>query len=69
MMYFRIQPSRLYEQIEQLILDGRLHAGDQLPSERELAEQLNVRRTVVREAVHNFHLALANVKQNLLIPM
>ena len=54
-MYSRIQFSRLYEQIveqiEQLILDGKLHPGDQLPSERELAEQFNVSRTAVREAV------------------
>jgi GntR family transcriptional repressor for pyruvate dehydrogenase complex len=54
-VYSRIQSSRLYEQIveqiQQLILDGKLHAGDQLPSERELAEQLDVSRTAVREAV------------------
>lgn len=54
-MYSRIQSSRLYEQIveqiEQLILDGKLHPGDQLPSERELAEQFDVSRTAVREAV------------------
>ncbi len=54
-MYSRIRSSRLYEQIveqiEQLILDGKLHPGDQLPAERELAEQFNVSRTAVREAV------------------
>lgn len=54
-MYSRIQLSRLYEQIveqiETLILDGKLRPGDQLPSERELAEQFNVSRTAVREAV------------------
>ncbi len=54
-MYSQIRSSRLYEQIveqiEQLILDGKLHPGDQLPSERELAEQFNVSRTAVREAV------------------
>lgn len=54
-MYSRIQSSRLYEQIveqiEQLILDGKLRPGDQLPSERELAEQFSVSRTAVREAV------------------
>lgn len=54
-MYSRIQFSRLYEQIveqiEQLILDGKLRPGDQLPSERELAEQFNVSRTAVREAI------------------
>jgi GntR family transcriptional repressor for pyruvate dehydrogenase complex len=54
-VYSQIRSSRLYEQIveqiEQLVLDGKLHPGDQLPSERELAEQLNVSRTAVREAV------------------
>jgi GntR family transcriptional repressor for pyruvate dehydrogenase complex len=54
-VYSRIQSSRLYEQIveqiEQLILDGKLRPGDQLPSERELAEQFSVSRTAVREAV------------------
>jgi GntR family transcriptional repressor for pyruvate dehydrogenase complex len=54
-MYSPIQSSRLYEQIvgqiEQLILQGKLRPGDQLPSERELAEQFNVSRTAVREAV------------------
>src|SRR5512134_999370 len=54
-LYSRVQLSRLYEQIveqiEQLILDGKLNPGDQLPSERELAEQFNVSRTAVREAV------------------
>lgn len=54
-MYSRVQSSRLYEQIveqiERLILDGKLRPGDQLPSERELAEQFSVSRTAVREAV------------------
>lgn len=54
-MYSRVQSPRLYEQIveqiERLILDGKLNPGDQLPAERELAEQFNVSRTAVREAV------------------
>ncbi len=54
-MYSPVQSSRLYEQIveqiERLILDGKLRPGDQLPSERELAEQFSVSRTAVREAV------------------
>jgi GntR family transcriptional repressor for pyruvate dehydrogenase complex len=33
------------------IASGRLQAGDRLPSERELGEQFDVSRTVVREAV------------------
>lgn len=54
-MYSQVQSSRLYEQIvtqiETSILEGKLHAGDQLPSERELAEQFHVSRTAVREAI------------------
>lgn len=54
-MYRAIQPSRLYEQIvdqiEEAILAGQLKPGDQLPPERELAEQFRVSRTAVREAI------------------
>jgi len=54
-MYLPIQSERLYErivsQIEQRIESGDLKVGDQLPSERELAEQFAVSRTAVREAV------------------
>jgi len=54
-MYLPIQSERLYEQIvsqiEQRIEAGDLKIGDQLPSERELAEQFTVSRTAVREAV------------------
>jgi GntR family transcriptional regulator, transcriptional repressor for pyruvate dehydrogenase complex len=35
------------------ILSRRLQVGDRLPSERELGEQFNVSRTVVREAVRS----------------
>src|SRR3970040_2789036 len=55
LMYLPIQSERLYErivsQIEQRIEAGDLKVGDQLPSERELAEQFTVSRTAVREAV------------------
>ena len=54
-MYLPIQLERLYEQIvsqiEQRILAGELKAGDQLPSENELAKQFRVSRTAVREAI------------------
>ena len=54
-MYTPIQSERLYEQIvqqiEQRIVAGELKVGDQLPSERELAEQFHVSRTAVREAI------------------
>ncbi len=54
-MYQQIESARLYEriveQIEQRIIQGDLHIGDQLPAERELCEQFGVSRTAVREAV------------------
>jgi GntR family transcriptional repressor for pyruvate dehydrogenase complex len=54
-MYTAVRASRLYqqivEQIEQSIRAGQLKSGDQLPAERELAEQFGVSRTAVREAV------------------
>ena len=39
--------------LEQLIRDGHFKPGDVLPSERLLAEQFGVSRTVVREAVRS----------------
>jgi GntR family transcriptional repressor for pyruvate dehydrogenase complex len=46
---------RTYElvmtQIEERILDGRLRAGDRLPSERELASLLGVSRPSLRESL------------------
>src|SRR6202049_1247352 len=54
-MYKTVQTSRLYEQIvqqiEESILAGALKPGDQLPAERDLAQQFGVSRTAVREAV------------------
>ncbi|PYX83984.1 MAG: hypothetical protein DMG70_07915 [Acidobacteria bacterium] len=54
-VYKAVQSSRLYEriieQIEESILKGSLKTGDQLPAERELAQQFGVSRTAVREAV------------------
>ena len=58
-MYKVIRTSRLYEQIvqqiEDSILKGTLKAGDQLPSERDLALNFGVSRTAVREAVKALH--------------
>lgn len=54
-MYKAVRAARLYEQIvqqiEQSIVEGLLKPGDQLPTERELAQQFGVSRTAVREAV------------------
>src|SRR5499433_1665707 len=50
-----IKKTRIHEevvsQIHELIREGRFKAGDQLPSERELAETFRVSRTSVREAL------------------
>lgn len=50
-----LNTARLYEQIveqlETLIVEGHLTPGDRLPAERELSEQFEVSRTVIREAV------------------
>jgi GntR family transcriptional repressor for pyruvate dehydrogenase complex len=54
-MYKIVRSSRLYEQIVQQVEDsihkGAMKPGDQLPPERELAQQFGVSRTAVREAV------------------
>jgi len=42
---------RVVNQIQRLIVDGYLRVGTRLPSEMELAAQLGVSRTVIREAV------------------
>lgn len=50
-----IKKTRIHEevvtQVHALIKQGRFKAGDQLPSERELAETFKVSRTSVREAL------------------
>src|SRR5437588_11703662 len=54
-MYTPIQSVRVFEQIaeqiEKRILDGELRSGDRLTTDRELAEQFQVSRTAVREAM------------------
>jgi GntR family transcriptional repressor for pyruvate dehydrogenase complex len=58
-VYKAIQTSRLYEQIvqqiEESVRKGTLREGDQLPAERELAQQFGVSRTAVREAIKTLH--------------
>jgi GntR family transcriptional repressor for pyruvate dehydrogenase complex len=53
---FERQPT-LVERVTQHLLDmivaGSLRTGEKLPSERDLAEQLGVSRTVVREAIRS----------------
>jgi GntR family transcriptional repressor for pyruvate dehydrogenase complex len=43
-------------QFQQMMRDGVLSQGDRLPSERELAEQFNVSRNSVREALRELDL-------------
>jgi GntR family transcriptional regulator, transcriptional repressor for pyruvate dehydrogenase complex len=55
-----IRRNKVYEevakQIERVILT-KLHPGDKLPSERELAESLGVSRSSVRDAIRSLELA------------
>src|SRR5271154_5801692 len=54
-----IRRNKVYEevaqQIERLILK-KLHPGDKLPSERELAEMLKVSRSSIRDAIRGLEL-------------
>lgn len=43
--------------IEGLVLEGSLRPGEKLPAERELAEQFNVNRNAVREALRVLEIA------------
>src|SRR4029453_6721580 len=49
-----VKSTRIYEeivrQVKQLIAEGKLKSGDQLPPERDLAEKFMVSRTSVRDA-------------------
>lgn len=42
---------RIVAQLRRLMIEGKLKPGDRLPPERDLARQLNVSRTALREAV------------------
>ena len=44
-------PEQVADRIQGLIVADALHAGDKLPSERDLAERLGVSRPVIREAL------------------
>ena len=51
----KIKPARLADrivaQLEQMLLDGVYAPGQRLPSERELAEQFDVSRPSLRDAL------------------
>jgi GntR family transcriptional repressor for pyruvate dehydrogenase complex len=46
----------IVEQLHKLVRQGALKHGDRLPSEREMAEQFNVSRSSVREAIRSLEL-------------
>lgn len=52
-----LKKTRLYEEIVKqltgLIEEGKLQPGDKLPPERQLAEELHVSRTAIREALRS----------------
>ncbi|MGE0151595.1 MAG: FadR/GntR family transcriptional regulator [Reyranellaceae bacterium] len=60
-MFSPVKARRIFEevveQIREQIVTGRLKPGDKLPAERELAEQLGVSRTAVREALRVLEIA------------
>ena len=47
----KLLPERVAEQIISLIADRELKAGDKLPNEFDMAQQLSVGRGTIREAV------------------
>jgi GntR family transcriptional repressor for pyruvate dehydrogenase complex len=55
-IYKEIRPQKIadqvFEQIQDLIYQGQLKPGEQLPPERDLAETLGVSRNSVREAIN-----------------
>ena len=59
-MFREIKPTKVFEQvieqIKEIIQNGELRCGDQLPSERDLCEQLNVSRTSIREALRSLEM-------------
>jgi len=56
-MFRPVQSKRLhqqvFEQIQEMLLSGRLKPGDKLPSERDLVELLKVSRNSIREALRS----------------
>ncbi|EJO5347614.1 FadR family transcriptional regulator [Clostridium botulinum] len=54
-MFSPIKNTRVYEkaieQIKEMIVEGTFKKGDKLPSEREMAESLQISRTSIREAI------------------
>jgi GntR family transcriptional repressor for pyruvate dehydrogenase complex len=67
-MFVPIKNKKVYEyvieQIKDMIMDGELHIGDRLPSERDLSEKLGVCRASVREALRSMEIiGLIEIRQ------
>lgn len=43
------------QQLECMILSGELRPGDRLPTERELADEMKISKTVVHEGLQELH--------------
>ncbi|MBW2279575.1 MAG: FadR family transcriptional regulator [Deltaproteobacteria bacterium] len=60
----RVLPDAVADRIREAILDGEFAPGDRLPPERELAEQLHVNRSSIREALKKLEqLRLVEIQQ------
>ena len=60
----RVLSDAVSDRIQAMILEGNLAPGDRLPPERELAEQLRVNRSSVREALKKLEqLRLVEIQQ------
>ncbi|APH15864.1 bacterial regulatory s, gntR family protein [Clostridium sporogenes] len=59
-MFSPIKNTRVYEkaieQIKEMIVEGTFKKGDKLPSEREMAESLQISRTSIREALRELEI-------------
>lgn len=59
-MFTPVKNKKIYqlivEQIQQMIMDGELKAGDKLPGERVLAEQFDASRSSIREAIRSLEI-------------
>ena len=67
-MFQPIKNTKVYEQvaeqIQDMIVNGKLQKGDKLPSERQLAEELQVSRASIREALRALQImGLIEVRQ------
>lgn len=57
----KVGKTRLFERVRDAVLDdiraGKLHPGDKLPSERDLAEHFEISRHAVREALRTLEMS------------